>query len=222
MTYPRTHLVDRRPAHTPIGGEHLRTPAVDHRRSVPVALGLHGVVAEGIDVAVSAVVDREADGVEGPTDLPGRRVEPGHPMSVEDPHVRRIEHRLLQIDRVREVIEAHRDAFRDQRHGSLGLLRCDQVQCAAVVIRAPAAPVLLFVEPLQHLLMGHQTLGALGRGVPLGPLLRRRRDSALQTQIARDAERHHSHSRQDDDAFHHDGRGCHDRLSLFRAPFARS
>ena len=123
-------------------------------------------------MAVPAVVSREADRIEGgAADLGGCRVLPGYPMLVEDSHVRRVRHRLVQVDRVREVIEADRDALRHHCHGRLRLLRRDQIQRAAVVVRPPAAPVLLIFKPLEHLLMGHQALGQLRRGVCLGSTL---------------------------------------------------
>ena len=165
-----THLVDRRPAHAPLAGVHHWTPAIDPLGSLRVAFVLHGVVAERVDMAVPAVVGREANRIEGgAADLGGLRVLPGYPMLVEDPHVRCVRHRLVQVDRVREVIEADRNALRHQRHGHLRLLRRDQIQRAAVVVRAPAAPVLLIFKPLEHLLVSHQALGQLRRGVWLGP-----------------------------------------------------
>ena len=211
----RTHLVDRRPAHAPLAGVHHWTPAIDPLGSLRVAFVLHGVVAERVDMAVPAVVGREADRIEGgAADLGGLRVLPGYPMPVEDPHVRRVRHRLVQVDRVREVIEADRDALCHQRHGRLRLLRRDQIQRAAVVVRAPAAPVLLLFEPLEHLLVGHQALGQLRRGVWLGPTpLLCRRDGAFRADVSTDAERQHACTRQNNATPHQDGHACHSCLT---------
>ena len=54
-------------------------------------IALHDVMTERIDVRVAAVVNREADGIEGAAHCARFRVETRHPMSVQDPHVRRIE-----------------------------------------------------------------------------------------------------------------------------------
>ena len=78
------------------------------------------------------------------------------------------------VDRVlfrHEVCERDGDAVLHETCGRPGLLRGDQVQCATLVLRAPAAPVLQLGLPALERLEGDQDRRVLRGRMYFEPLL---------------------------------------------------
>ena len=105
-----------------------------------------GHVAKGIQMGVDQAVKGHADPVEEKQRL----------------LVVRIEH---LVDKGRAVVrrgfcfgvagEGHGDAFADQRRRGLAFFRGDQIERAALVLLAPAAPIRQLRHPALHILVGH-------------------------------------------------------------------